>query len=227
MQTATGETTWPVMGNIKWHGTYYAMVATPLAVADVVAAQLVFVMFRIATTVGGVPAGDGPVRRLRVGGRRAAGLAGAGARRDELRRPVLRLLRHHQERGVVRDHLPPAGHPAVPVLRRVLPDLEPLAAAGVAGPAHAAVARRGPHPDARARARSGPVWPWCTSATCSCSPSSAGGSPSCASTSGWRSRSPWPSSPPPSPTPPPPRARRAGRSSGATSPSTSPAGWCS
>jgi lipooligosaccharide transport system permease protein len=50
MQTATGETTWPVMGNIKWHGTYYAMVATPLAVADVVAAQLVFVMFRIATT---------------------------------------------------------------------------------------------------------------------------------------------------------------------------------
>ncbi|MEO5710569.1 MAG: ABC transporter permease [Nocardioidaceae bacterium] len=50
MQTATGETTWPVMGNIKWHGTYYAMVATPLAVADVVAAHLLFVMFRIATT---------------------------------------------------------------------------------------------------------------------------------------------------------------------------------
>jgi len=48
MQTATGETTWPVMGNIKWHGTYYAMVATPLAVADVVAAHLAFVMFRIA-----------------------------------------------------------------------------------------------------------------------------------------------------------------------------------
>ena len=48
MQTATAETTWPVMGNIKWHGTYYAMVATPLAVADVVAAYLAFVMFRIA-----------------------------------------------------------------------------------------------------------------------------------------------------------------------------------
>ena len=42
MQTATGETTWPVMGNIKWNGTYYAMVATPL----------IFVMFRIATTAG-------------------------------------------------------------------------------------------------------------------------------------------------------------------------------
>lgn len=50
MQTATGETTWPVMGNIKWHRTYYAMVATPLSVADVVAAHLLFVTFRIATT---------------------------------------------------------------------------------------------------------------------------------------------------------------------------------
>lgn len=50
MQTATGETTWPVMGNIKWHRTYYAMIATPLAVADVVAAHLLFVMFRVATT---------------------------------------------------------------------------------------------------------------------------------------------------------------------------------
>ncbi len=53
MQTATGETTWPVMSSITWQRTYYAMVATPLAVADVVAAQLVFVMFRLAT-VGGV-----------------------------------------------------------------------------------------------------------------------------------------------------------------------------
>src|SRR4051794_202265 len=40
MQTATGEVTWPVMGNLKWHKTYYAMVATPLAVPDVVAAHL-------------------------------------------------------------------------------------------------------------------------------------------------------------------------------------------
>ncbi len=52
MQTATGETTWPVMGSLKWHRTYYAMVATPLAVADVVAAQLIFVMCRLATVTG-------------------------------------------------------------------------------------------------------------------------------------------------------------------------------
>ena len=50
MQIATGETTWPVLGNLKWHRTYFAMVGTPLAVADVVAAHLLFVMFRIATT---------------------------------------------------------------------------------------------------------------------------------------------------------------------------------
>jgi lipooligosaccharide transport system permease protein len=52
MQIATNELTWPVMGNIKWHRTYFAMVATPLAVADVVAAHLLFVLFRVATTCG-------------------------------------------------------------------------------------------------------------------------------------------------------------------------------
>jgi lipooligosaccharide transport system permease protein len=52
MQTATGEVTWPVMGMIKWHRTYFGMTATPLAVADVVAAQLLFVVFRIAASCG-------------------------------------------------------------------------------------------------------------------------------------------------------------------------------
>lgn len=52
MQIATGETTWPVMGNLKWHRTYYAMVATPLTVPDVVAAHLAYVAFRLAVTTG-------------------------------------------------------------------------------------------------------------------------------------------------------------------------------
>src|SRR5680860_96996 len=52
MQTATGEVTWPVMAMIKWHRTYYGMIATPLSVADVVAAQLMFVAFRVATSCG-------------------------------------------------------------------------------------------------------------------------------------------------------------------------------
>jgi lipooligosaccharide transport system permease protein len=48
MTTAIGETTYPVMGNIKWNRTYYAMIATPLGVADVVSAHLLFAAFRIA-----------------------------------------------------------------------------------------------------------------------------------------------------------------------------------
>ena len=52
MQIAMGETTWPVMGMIKWHRTYYAMTASPLAVADIVAAQLLFVVFRVGSTCG-------------------------------------------------------------------------------------------------------------------------------------------------------------------------------
>lgn len=52
MQVVMGETTWPVMGMIKWHRTYYAMTASPLTVADIVAAQLLYVMFRVATTCG-------------------------------------------------------------------------------------------------------------------------------------------------------------------------------
>jgi lipooligosaccharide transport system permease protein len=50
MQTATGETTWPVMGNLKWHKTYFAQVGTPISVVDVVAAHLLFVVLRLATT---------------------------------------------------------------------------------------------------------------------------------------------------------------------------------
>jgi len=52
MQTTTGEMTWPVMGMIKWHRTYYAMTASPLAVADIVAAHLLFMAFRLASTCG-------------------------------------------------------------------------------------------------------------------------------------------------------------------------------
>ena len=50
MQTATGEVLWPVMGMIKWNKTYHGMIATPLSVSDIVAAQLVYVLFRVATT---------------------------------------------------------------------------------------------------------------------------------------------------------------------------------
>lgn len=52
MMTATGEVTWPVLGAIKWHKTYLGMAATPLSVPDIVAAHLLFVVFRVATACG-------------------------------------------------------------------------------------------------------------------------------------------------------------------------------
>lgn len=50
MTTAFGEMTYPVMGMVKWHRTYFGMIATPLRVADVVLSHLGFVLFRVATT---------------------------------------------------------------------------------------------------------------------------------------------------------------------------------
>ena len=52
MQTAVSETTYPVMGMIKWQRVYDAMLATPLQVPHVVAAHLGFVAVRLAITCG-------------------------------------------------------------------------------------------------------------------------------------------------------------------------------
>ncbi len=52
MQTAVSETTYPVMGMIKWQRIYDSMIATPLRIRDIVAAHLLFVLFRLATTCG-------------------------------------------------------------------------------------------------------------------------------------------------------------------------------
>ncbi|MDX6281584.1 MAG: lipooligosaccharide transport system permease protein [Kribbellaceae bacterium] len=50
LQIAVGESTYPVMGGIKWHKTYFSMVATPLRPADVMYGQLAFIGFRVLTT---------------------------------------------------------------------------------------------------------------------------------------------------------------------------------
>jgi lipooligosaccharide transport system permease protein len=52
MQTAVGETTYPVMGMIKWHKVYDSMLATPLEVRHVVGAHLGAVAVRLAVTCG-------------------------------------------------------------------------------------------------------------------------------------------------------------------------------
>lgn len=48
MQTAIGESTWPVMAAIRWVKTYDAMLATPLRVADLLVGRLLWVAVRLA-----------------------------------------------------------------------------------------------------------------------------------------------------------------------------------
>jgi lipooligosaccharide transport system permease protein len=50
MQTAIGESTWPVMGAVKWQRQYHAMLAAPLGVTDVLVGHLVYVALRVAVT---------------------------------------------------------------------------------------------------------------------------------------------------------------------------------
>jgi lipooligosaccharide transport system permease protein len=49
MQTAYTESSWPVMGAIKWTRTYYAMTATPLTERDVLIGHQLFVVTRVFT----------------------------------------------------------------------------------------------------------------------------------------------------------------------------------
>ena len=51
MQGGAGESLWPVLGGIKWEGTYVAQVATPLRPVDVLTGQLVFTTTRMAIGV--------------------------------------------------------------------------------------------------------------------------------------------------------------------------------
>jgi lipooligosaccharide transport system permease protein len=50
LQIAVGESTYPVMGGIKWQKFYFSMIATPLRAADVMYGQLAFIAFRVFTT---------------------------------------------------------------------------------------------------------------------------------------------------------------------------------
>ena len=52
MQTAVGESTYPVMASIKWIKTYHAMLATPLGVLDVMVGHLVWIAVRVFLSSG-------------------------------------------------------------------------------------------------------------------------------------------------------------------------------
>jgi lipooligosaccharide transport system permease protein len=47
MQTAANESTWPVMGAVKWFRSYHAMLATPLRVVDVLFGHLAWMAVRL------------------------------------------------------------------------------------------------------------------------------------------------------------------------------------
>lgn len=47
MQTGVGESTYPVMGALKWVKTYHAMLATPIGVLDVLVGHLLYIATRI------------------------------------------------------------------------------------------------------------------------------------------------------------------------------------
>src|SRR3954454_23190767 len=51
MQTALGETSWPVLSKFQWIKTYLGQVAAPLRVGDVLGGQLLFVLFRVLIAV--------------------------------------------------------------------------------------------------------------------------------------------------------------------------------
>jgi lipooligosaccharide transport system permease protein len=51
MQVGTQESTYPVLGAIKWMRTYLAMLATPLRVVDLLVGHLLYIMVRIGVTV--------------------------------------------------------------------------------------------------------------------------------------------------------------------------------
>jgi lipooligosaccharide transport system permease protein len=50
MQTATTESSWPVMAAIKWSRTYHAMIATPLTERDAFVGHQLFVLTRVFTS---------------------------------------------------------------------------------------------------------------------------------------------------------------------------------
>lgn len=50
MQLAVGESTWPVLGGIRWERTWHAMLAAPIRVSDVLNGHLAFIGLRVVVS---------------------------------------------------------------------------------------------------------------------------------------------------------------------------------
>jgi lipooligosaccharide transport system permease protein len=48
MQTAAGESTFPIMGGIIWDRTFHGMLATPVAVIDILVGKVLYILVRLA-----------------------------------------------------------------------------------------------------------------------------------------------------------------------------------
>ena len=68
MQTATIESSWPVMAAIKWSRVYHAMIATPLTERDAFVGHQLFVITRVLHLGRRLPRGDRGLRRRRPPG---------------------------------------------------------------------------------------------------------------------------------------------------------------
>lgn len=68
MQTAAGESTWPVMAGIKWLRTYHAALATPIGVADLVAGELIWIGVRTFMACGAFALVAGSLGATGIGG---------------------------------------------------------------------------------------------------------------------------------------------------------------
>lgn len=51
MQTATFESTYPIMGALKWNKLFEGVLSTPVKVGDLVSGHLLFILFRLVTTL--------------------------------------------------------------------------------------------------------------------------------------------------------------------------------
>ncbi|MCX4470669.1 ABC transporter permease [Micromonospora sp. NBC_01655] len=50
LQVAVGDSTWPVYSSFQWTKVYFAQAATPLRVGDILAGNLLYVLFRVVTS---------------------------------------------------------------------------------------------------------------------------------------------------------------------------------
>ena len=120
MQVGGTEALWPLMGRLKWLGSYKAMVATPITPGDAFGGWMLWIGLRtaiaaaafllVAAVLGAVPSAWGILAVP------AAVLCGAA-----FAAPIGAFTRHSGDRPHVPGHGAPRAHPAVPVLGHVLP----------------------------------------------------------------------------------------------------------